>query len=497
MTVRLSAASMPLPGVAMPAYDPESCGAGIVHIGVGAFHKAHQAVYTDTALGLAGGDWRIVGVSLRSADAASALNPQDGRYLLMVRDEAGDSARLIGSITKVVVAPAEPAAVIQAVASPETRIVTLTVTEKAYGIDRATGGVDLANDVIAHDLYNPTTPKGLVGFLIAGLSRRRERDAGPLTILCCDNLPENGRLVRRIVLDFAERVEPALAQWIARTVTFPSSMVDRITPATTSQTLQDAERLSGFSDMAAVETEPFSQWIVEDNFAAGRPEWEAAGALFVEDVAPYEKMKLRLLNGTHSLLAYAGFLAGHETVGEAVRNEALCAIAERQMQSSAATLPPVPGIDLDAYRAELLARFANRAIRHLTYQIAMDGTEKLPQRIGAPLGETLAANGDVGAFAFAVAAWMRYCLGVTDDGRSYDLRDPRQAAIAARLDGVPREAGAIFDALSALQDLFPTELAGDPRMRGPVVEALSSMLELGMAEAIRVHARLQPDRTQT
>jgi fructuronate reductase len=495
MTTRLSAASKPAAGVEAPAYDPESCGAGIVHIGLGAFHKAHQAVYTDTALGLAGGDWRITGVSLRSADVASALNPQDGRYLLLVRDEAGDSVRLIGSIAKVLVAPAEPEAVIEAIASPETRIVSLTVTEKAYGIDRATGGVDLTHDVIAHDLQHPERPKGAVGFLVAGLKQRRASEAGPLTILCCDNLPENGRLVRRVVLDFAERVEPALAQWIARTVSFPSSMVDRITPAATPQTLQDAARLSGFEDMAAVETEPFSQWIIENDFAAGRPEWEAAGALFVEDVAPYEKMKLRLLNGTHSLLAYAGFLAGQETVSEAVRNEALRAIAERQMRASAATLPPVPGIDLDAYRAELLARFANRAIRHLTYQIAMDGTEKLPQRICAPLGETLAANGDAGAFAFAVAAWMRYCLGVTDDGHGYDLRDPRQAVIAERLDGVPRDADAIFDALSALQDVFPAELAGDPRMRGPVVEALSTMLGLGMAEAIRVHAIRHPDGT--
>lgn len=493
MTGRLGAASVPRAGVAVPAYDPESRGAGIVHIGLGAFHKAHQAVYTDSALGLAGGDWRITGVSLRSADVASALNPQDGRYILLVRDEAGDRARLIGSVAKVLVAPAGPEAVIEAIAAPATRIVTLTVTEKAYGIDRATGGLDLAHHAIARDLRNPEAPSGVVGFLVAGLRRRREQDAGPLTILCCDNLPENGRLVRRIVLDFAGRMDPALAQWIEQTTAFPSSMVDRITPATTARTLEDAARLSGYRDMAAVETEPFSQWIIEDGFAAGRPAWDKAGALFVEDVAPYEKMKLRLLNGTHSLLAYAGFLAGHETVSEAIRDEALRSIADRQTWASAATLPPVPGVDLDAYRAELLARFANRAIRHLTYQIAMDGTEKLPQRICAPLGETLAANGDAGAFAFAVAAWMRYCLGVTDDGHSYDLRDPRHALIAARLDGVPRDADAIFDALSALQDVFPAELAGDPRVRGPVVEALATMLELGMADAILSHAARQPE----
>lgn len=493
MTGRLGVASVPRAGVAVPAYDPESRGAGIVHIGLGAFHKAHQAVYTDSALGLAGGDWRITGVSLRSADVASALNPQDGRYILLVRDEAGDGARLIGSVANVLVAPAGPEAVIEAIAAPATRIVTLTVTEKAYGIDRATGGLDLAHDAIARDLRNPEAPSGVVGFLVAGLRRRREQDAGPLTILCCDNLPENGRLVRRIVLDFAGRMDPALAQWIGQTTAFPSSMVDRITPATTARTLEDAARLSGYRDMAAVETEPFSQWIIEDGFAAGRPAWDKAGALFVEDVAPYEKMKLRLLNGTHSLLAYAGFLAGHETVGEAVRDEALRSIAERQMRASAATLPPVPGVDLDAYRAELLARFANRAIRHLTYQIAMDGTEKLPQRIFAPLGEALAMDGDARPFAFVIAAWMRYCLGFTDDGGAYELRDPRQAAIAACLEGVPRGPGLIYSALSSLRDVFPAELAGDPRVRGPVVEALATMLELGMADAILSHAARQPE----
>ncbi|MGB3388352.1 MAG: mannitol dehydrogenase family protein [Pseudaminobacter sp.] len=468
----------------MPGYRPEAHAAGIVHIGVGAFHKAHQAVYTDTALAAAGGNWRITGVSLRSADVAATLNPQDGRYILITRDEAGDSARLIGSIERVLVAPADPQAVVEAIADQATKVVTLTVTEKGYGIDRATGGLDHNHDAIAHDLANPERPVGIVGFLVAGLARRMERGIGGLTILSCDNLPENGHITARLVTEFAARIDEKLAAWIADDVRFPCSMVDRITPASTARTFEDAQRLSGHADEAAVETEPFTQWVIEDDFRAGRPAWESTGALFVDDVAPYEQMKLRLLNGTHSLLAYAGFLAGHETVSEAVRDVGLRALAERQMIAAAATLPPVPGIDLDAYRAQLLARFSNRAIRHLTYQIAMDGTEKLPQRILAPLAETIGNGRDGTPFCFAIAAWMRYCMGVSDKGETYALRDPREHLIVPCVAAAGRDPALLYDALSSLPGLFPPALAGNAAIRESVVSLLASMLEHGMAGTI-------------
>lgn len=482
---RLSAASKPAAGILLPEYRPEDHGIGIVHIGTGAFHKAHQAIYTDTALGQRGGDWRIAGVSLRSPKAAAELNPQDGRYLTVVRNETGDTARLVGSIAHVLVAPENPQKVIDAIADPAVRVVTLTVTEKAYGMDRSSGGLDLAHEAVSHDLAHPDRPKGVAGFLVAGLRRRRQRDAGPLAILSCDNLAENGRIVARLVGEYAGRLDGGLAGWIAENIRFPSSMVDRITPATTARTLTDARHLSGLVDEAAIETEPFSQWVIEDDFPAGRPEWETGGALFVADVAPYEKMKLRLLNGTHSLLAYAGFLAGHETIAEAVRDEALLRIAERQMVAAAATLPPVPGMDLDTYRADLIARFANRAIRHLTYQIAMDGTEKLPQRILAPASETLANGGDPAPFAFALAAWMRYCLGADDAGNPYALHDPRQEEIARRVESAGREAGALHDALAGL---FPEGLAGKPGLRDAVVARLHAMLTHGMKTAISTFA---------
>lgn len=468
-------------------YRPEDHGTGIVHIGVGAFHKAHQAFYTDTALAAKGGNWRILGISLRSAEVAAALNPQDGRYTLITRDEKGDSARIIGSIAEVIVAPHSTEAVIAAIAAPSTKIVTLTVTEKAYGIDRSRGGLDLEHPAIANDLASPDAPTGIVGFLVAGLKRRMETAGGPLTILCCDNLPENGKIVSQLVQNFARRTDAPVAEWISQNVRFPSSMVDRITPASTPRTFMDAEHLTGYSDNAAVETEPFTQWVIEDDFAAGRPAWEAGGALFVEDVTPYEKMKLRLLNGTHSLLAYAGFLAGHETVSEAIRDASLAVLAERQMIAAAATLPPIPGID--RYRAELLERFSNKAIRHLTYQIAMDGTEKLPQRILAPLAETIANGGDARPFCFAIAAWMRYCIGITDDGKVYDLRDPRQDVIATRIASCGRDADRLYDALSEIVGLLPGESGSDQNVRSKVIADLQLMLDKGMVQAIRTLAK--------
>ncbi|MDF1601799.1 mannitol dehydrogenase family protein [Mesorhizobium sp. YIM 152430] len=488
MSARLDASARLAADVALPAYVPEDHGCGIVHIGIRAFHKAHQAIYTDTALGLDGGDWRILGVSLRSREAATGLNPQDGRFLLLTRGADGDHARLIGSIAHVLVAPDAPDAVIAAIADPATRIVTVTVTEKAYGIDRSTGGLDLTHEAIAHDLDAPDAPRGVIGFLVAGLARRRATNAGPLTILCCDNLPENGHMLSRLVDAFARRVDPALPAWIDANIRFPSSMVDRITPAPTDRTLADADRMSGLRDDAAVETEPFSQWIIEDDFAAGRPAWEKAGALFVASVSPYEKMKLRMLNGAHSLIAYAGFLAGHETVADAMQDRGLTRIVGRQMEAAAATLPPVPGIDLRAYRDELLARFSNPAIRHLTYQIAMDGTEKLPQRIASPLVETL-ENGDADAFAFAIAAWMRYCMGIDETGAAYALRDPKETLIAQAAKDARRAPERLFANLTAIPGVFPAVIRADSALRTSVITHLSTMLDRGMTGAIEAAAQ--------
>jgi fructuronate reductase len=271
-------------------------------------------------------------------------------------------------------------------------------------------------------------------------------------------------------------------------------MVDRITPAPNAKTLADAVALAGCEDQGAVETEPFSQWVIEDRFPMGRPAFEAGGALFVDDVAPYERMKLRMLNGAHSMLAYAGFLAGHAYVRDVIADEALGFLVERHMRAASATLRPLSGISFNDYAAALLARFRNPAIAHETWQIAMDGTEKLPQRLFEPAQHALDHGQDIRPFAFAVAAWMRYCLGRTDDGQIYALRDPRETEIAACLADSDDNAAALSDALHALPGLFPKSLIEAPSWRATVEKILTTMLRQGVAAAIRSEAatRRQP-----
>lgn len=490
MTARLdihALAQLPA-SVARPAYDPAGHAAGIVHIGVGAFHRAHQAAYTDAALAAAGGDWRIDGISLRSTDIADALNGQDGLYTLIERGEEGVRARVIGSIRRVIAAAREPAAALEAMVAPRTRIVSLTVTEKAYGIDRARGAVDTAHPAVRADLAEPAAPRGVLGLLVEGLRLRRERGIAPFTVLCCDNLPDNGGLVRTGVLDFAQRRDPALAAWIDENVTFPATMVDRITPAPTDDTLGEAQRLIGLRDLASVATEPFTQWVIEDRFIAGRPAWEDAGAIFVEDVAPYEAMKLRMLNGTHSMLAYAGFLTGCAHVRDVMADAALARLVRRHLRAAAATLAPLDGIDTSDYAEALARRFANPAIAHETYQIAMDGTEKIPQRILAPAMHAAEHNQDLRPFAFAVAAWMRYCLGRSDSGERYALRDPREQAIGAALERAGEDAASIVRALSGLPGVFPEELTANGRWSRLVEALLDDMLKKGVSGAVEEEA---------
>lgn len=486
--MRLSSASSLSATVQAPVYNRAMRGSGIVHLGTGAFHKAHQAVYTDDALA-EGGDWMITGVSLRSGDVADALNPQDGLYTLIVRGQEGTSARVIGSIARVLVAPRAPEAVMEALTAPQTKIVSLTITEKGYGVDPKTGGLDRTHASIAPDLVNPRAPSGAVGYIVEALRLRRERGLAPFTALCCDNLPHNGKVLQRLVSEFAAAVDPDLAAWISENVTFPSTMVDRITPASTETTFADALRLTGFEDRAAVETEPFTQWVIEDDFVAGRPRWEAGGAIFARDVAPYEKMKLRMLNGAHSMLAYSGYIAGHAYVRDVMEDAALTRLVARQMEAAARTLDPVPGVDLAAYKADLLARFANPAIAHQTYQIAMDGTQKLPQRLVEPALATLRAGGSLDAYAFAVAAWMRYCKGMDEKGQAYALRDPRETEIATLLGTAGNDSASIVDRLLALPGLFPDELSAAPEWRKAVQTRLETMLAQGMRKAIEREAR--------
>jgi fructuronate reductase len=414
VTGRLSLATLgQLPGeVRRPAYAPDAVGCGIVHLGIGAFHRAHQAVYLDDLIAGGAGNWRIIGVSLRSAEVRDQLAPQDGLFTIVEREGAEERLRIIGSVATVLVAPENPAAVIAAIASPDTHIVSLTVTEKGYCHAPASGTLLTSHPDIAHDLAHPSTPRSAIGYLAAGLDLRRNNGGGPITIMSCDNLPHNGAVLRAVLGKFAEMRDPALAQWIDANASFPATMVDRIVPATTSADRERLQARLGIEDRAMVKAEPFTQWVIEDDFAGPRPPFEQAGAQMVADVRPFELAKLRMLNGAHSTIAYMGLAAGYVTVDQAIADPAIAAVVDRLMRvEAAATLPPVPGLDTTLYADALLKRFGNAALEHKLAQIAMDGSQKLPQRLLGTIADVHASGGTATAAARGVAAWIRHLSG--------------------------------------------------------------------------------------
>lgn len=482
--MRLSSCDQ-VPAALRPGYNPQAHGTGIVHLGLGAFARAHLAAVTDAALARSGGDWRILGVSLRAAAPAAALTPQNGLYTLIERDGSGPRARVIGALSGALCAAGNPQPVLNAMADSTCRIVTLTVTEKAYGLDRARHGCDPSHPAVAADLACPERPQGVLGFIVQALRRRRAKALPAFTVLCCDNLPENGILLRGAVLDFARRIDPDLANWIAAETAFPSTMVDRITPAPTSTTLADAAWFTGCEDAASVETEPFLQWVIEDNFPLGRPDWEAGGALFVPDVTPYEEMKLRMLNGSHSLLAYAGFHAGYRYVREAMADPALARLVNRHLAAASGTLGAIPGIDLQAYASTLVERFANPAIKHETFQIAMDGSEKIPQRIFTALPAARHRGISLRSFAFITACWLRHASGAQHDCPSYLLRDPRAEALMQAFTG--RSADEIIAALPAF-GFVPDDVLADTSFLQDTKSLLASMLAHPMKTVIKEEA---------
>ena len=443
-----------IPPACRPGYQPEAHAVGIVHLGLGAFHKAHQAEMTDRVLAAKGGDWRILGVSLRSRQASQELAPQNGLYTLLIKSAEKTEGRVIASIAGVLCAAEDSGPALAAMMRPQTKIISLTVTEKAYGLERARQGCDPTHPAVAADLANFANPRGVLGLLVKALQGRWQAGQPPFTILCCDNLPQNGRLLAGAVVDFARHIDPGLASWIEQTVAFPSTMVDRITPAASEATRAEAAAMIGVTDFAAVETEGFCQWVVEDNFPQGRPQWELAGAHFTDDVTPFEQMKLRMLNGSHSMLAYAGFHAGYELVREVMQDPDLNRLVRRHLAAAARTLPEISGFDYEDYADALIKRFENPAIAHAVSQIAMDGSEKIPQRIFAAVPAARRLGEAVSPFAFATAAWLRHVSGASHDSPAYELRDP----LAEKLQQLPLSAGP--DRLAA--GLFGLGLADRP-----------------------------------
>ncbi len=480
---RSSLARLPA-DVGRPPFAPEALEVGIVHLGIGAFHRAHQAAFTQEALGLRFGRWGICGVSLRSPDTRDRLAAQDHLYTLVERSGEAARATVIAAVRETLFAPAAPAAVIGRIADPATRLVTLTVTEKGYCLDRRTGDLDQDHPDIRHDMASPEAPRSAIGYLVRGLDRRRAGQAGPLTLPSCDNLPANGRALERAVTGLAGLVDPALGRWIADQVAFPCSMVDRIVPASTADTARLAQRLTGFEDEAAVACESFRQWVIEDRFAAGRPAWEAVGVDLVGDVAPYETMKIRLLNGSHSTIAYLGYLAGYQTVAEAMRDDGLRALVWRLMTTEVEpTLALPPGVDATAYIRRLVERFSDPGLAHRTWQIAMDGSQKLPQRLLGTMAERLADGRPIPCLALAVAAWMRYAAGRDDAGRPIDVVDPLADRLRALAGAAGGDMAALVDLYGGIEEIFGPN-GRRPEFKAAVGGALASLARLGAKGAV-------------
>ena len=447
---------------------------GIVHLGLGAFARAHLALYTEDA---ATADWGILGVSLQRPDQRDLLAPQDCLYTAVERGPEGATTRIVTCLTGVIVAPEDPEAVLAAMSAETTRIVTLTITEKGYCHDPATGRLNLAHPTIAHDLAHPEAPRGAIGFLVEALRRRRAAGRRPFTVLCCDNLPSNGRLVFRMVEAFAAERDPTLASWIAAEGRFPCAMVDRIVPATTPADVAEVTALTGFADAAPVIHEPFRQWVIEDRFVDGaRPRWETAGAQFVAEVEPFEHMKLRLLNGAHSALAYLGYLGGYETIAETMADPGYAGFVERLWRDEIVpVVPSPPDTDLLAYVAALKARFSNPAIRHRTWQIAMDGSQKLPQRLLGTIRERLERNLPLPCLALVIAGWIRYVGGVDEKGATIDVRDP----LAETLRTLPE-----VRAVLGLEQIFGSDLPADERFVAAVTAASGALVTHGARAAV-------------
>ena len=468
--------------VAVLGYDRAQVKTGVVHLGIGAFHRAHQAVVFDDAI--KGGDlrWGVLGASLRSPGVRDQLNPQDGLYTLVVRDGSDEHLRVIGAGRGVLVGPEDPAALVAAMADADVHIVTLTVTEKGYRLDPATGDLLLEDPEVAADLADIAAPRTAPGFIVAALKARKTAGLKPFTVISCDNLPHNGSRIRAGVIAMARHIDPALADWIEAEGAFPQTMIDRIVPATIPEDIEKLRARLGVEDQGMVKAEPFTQWVIEDRFAGERPDFAALAVQLTDAVEPWEDAKLRLLNGAHSAIAYMGALSGHEHVHDAVAVPAFRAYVEALWDEAQTTLNPPPGLDIPAYRAELMARFSNSALMHRTRQIAMDGSQKLPQRLLAGIAERLAAGLGIEAMALGVAAWMKWQSGVTEGGETFVVDDPLAAKTAELLAGADNDQARV-SALLTLSAVFPPALAADDRFATAATGAYLSLSRNGAIQA--------------
>jgi len=458
-------------GTILPTYHRDATRIGIVHIGPGAFHRAHQAYYVDTLLH-SDKRWAISALSLRSTGLRDALKDQRGLYTL-VELGAAPRARVIGSIREMLVGATDAEAAFVRLTSRETRLVSLTVTEKGYCLD-AKNLLDLANSDIVHDLANSAQPRSTIGWIVEALARRRALGVPPFTVLSCDNLPENGSVLHRALVAFAAARDPDLARWLEAEVVCPRTMVDSITPATDDALRKRTLELTGLIDEWPIQREPFTQWVIEDLPAMRDADWQSVGVTLAKDVGVYDRAKLRLLNGPHSTLAYIGMLRGHETVADAMRDEQLAQFVELLMtEDLAPSLGNPPGFDVAHYISAILARFRNPGIRHLLSQIAWDGSKKLPVRMTVTIGEALRAGRPVHRMVVPLAAWMRFIVRQSKAGVA--IVDPDAARLASIGAACTGDARADIDRFAVCEAVLPPALLADERFRRALEAAYTKL----------------------
>ena len=476
---QLTASSVASLGVPGPGYDRSAVTVGIVHFGVGGFHRAHQAMYVDRLMeqGL-GGEWGICGVGVMPSDQRmrDVMEAQDCLYTLVLKDpEGGWEPRVIGSIVDYRYAPDDPDAVIELMAAPTTRIVSMTVTEGGYNFSPVTEEFDADNPAVRADLQPGAVPATTFGLVTEALARRRERGLEPFTVMSCDNIPGNGHMARTVFSAFATLRDPELGRWVQETVRFPNSMVDRITPVTTDTDRAEIAERFGVGDGWPVVCEPFTQWVLEDDFSLGRPPLEEVGVQVVDDVEPYELMKLRLLNASHQALCYLGYLAGYRVVHEVAQDPLFADFLLAYMDTEATpTLPPVPGIDLAAYKAQLIERFSNGEVRDTVARLCAESSDRIPKWLLPVVRLNLAAGRPVRLAAAVVASWARYAEGVDEQGEPIQVVDRLAEQLTATAQRQREEPLAFLGA----RDLFG-DLADNARFTEAYLAALTSLHDRG------------------
>lgn len=486
MTTKLNTANLSKldSKIQVPRYDRQKVGQSIMHVGVGGFHRAHQAVYTDDLLNQgADSAWGFCGVGLLKHDARihEVMRSQDCLYTVVERSSEGDTARVIGSIVDFAFAPDNREKVLEQMASPDTRIVSLTITEGGYYI-ASNGELDAQHPELQQDLAKPHEPSCSFGYLLEALDRRRQRGLAPFTLMSCDNVQGNGEVAKKMLMAYAELRDPQLRNWMDENCPFPNSMVDRITPATTDELRTLVGEKFGIEDGWPVMTEPFKQWVIEDHFVQGRPKWEDVGAQMTEDVLPYELMKLRLLNGTHQALCYIGMLLGYQLVHETMEDSDIRTMCEKMMDDEATpTLSPVPGVDLDEYKKSVIERFANPAIRDQLSRIGIYGSSGIPKFVLPSISAQLKSGGPIKQLSFTIASWFRYLNGLDESGKEMPMLDPMAPKLRERAKAAGRDARQLL----GMREVFSEELASAPAFVEAVSDTLNSFYDKGARATLK------------